>query len=107
MQASNAQSVNIRSFHPDSMQGNEFIYGITDVETAVCHVERLASKGLYTIVNETIDVNDGGVSGVVQNNFIEFSPGVTPRVWKTRQTQYAGLTLNLVSVSCSGPMVRT
>lgn len=79
LEASNARSVNIRSFHPDSMQGNEFIYGVTDVETAVSHVERLAAEGLYTIVHETIDVNDGGVSGVVQNGFIEFSPGVTPR----------------------------
>src|SRR5205085_475757 len=43
------------------------------------NVRRLAASGLYTILNETIDVRDGGVSGVVLGDIIEFAPGDTPR----------------------------
>ena len=38
-----------------------------------------ASKGLHTILNETIDINDGGVSGVSFANIIEFAPFDTPK----------------------------
>ena len=31
------------------------------------------------IVNESVDVNDGGVSGVSQGGLCEFAPGKTPR----------------------------
>ena len=31
------------------------------------------------ILNETVDVNDGGVSGVMQGGCLEFAPGVIPR----------------------------
>jgi hypothetical protein len=74
------QKVNIRSFLPNSPQGNEFLYGLTEVKLVVENLERLAKSGFYTIVNETIDVNDGGVSGVLQGGIIEFSPGSTPRI---------------------------
>jgi hypothetical protein len=43
------------------------------------HLSRLAGQGLYTIVNELIDTNDGGVSGVRQGDRIEFAPDDTPR----------------------------
>jgi hypothetical protein len=39
----------------------------------------LTAKGFYTIANETIDVSDGGVSGVVQGTAVEFAPDDTPR----------------------------
>ena len=42
-------------------------------------VYTFARQGFYTIVNETIDVNDGGVSGVAWGGVIEFSPHDTPR----------------------------
>jgi hypothetical protein len=42
-------------------------------------VDRLARQGLFTIVNETVDVNDGGVSGVLLGDVIEFAPKDTPR----------------------------
>lgn len=71
--------VNVRSFLPDQPQSHEFIYGISNLPEAFSHVERLTSKGLYVIINETIDVNDGGVSGVLQNDVVEFAPGVVPR----------------------------
>jgi hypothetical protein len=73
------RSVNIRSFAPDDAQSHEFIYGVTAVESAVMAVRRIAESGLYVIVNETVDVRDGGVSGVVQGGTIEFSPDDTPR----------------------------
>ncbi|SKA70883.1 hypothetical protein [Desulfobaculum bizertense] len=79
LKASPENSLNIRSFAPDSPQGNEFIYGLTDINEILLNLNRLAQKGLYTIVNETIDVNDGGVSGVLQNSRVEFAPGVIPR----------------------------
>jgi hypothetical protein len=42
-------------------------------------VERLSLQGLHVIANETIDVHDGGVSGVVLGGTIEFAPDDTPR----------------------------
>jgi hypothetical protein len=77
--ASPEGSLNVRSFLPDQPQSHEFVYGIKNQKEVCEHVERLASQGLYTIVNETIDVNDGGVSGVLQNGVVEFAPGVVPR----------------------------
>lgn len=79
LKKSSDQSINIRSYEPSSPQSREFIYGIQDVGKAVIAIERLSAEGLYTIVNETIDVHDGGVSGVLMGNRIEFSPDDTPR----------------------------
>jgi hypothetical protein len=72
-------TVNVRSFMPDDPKSREFIYGLKDVHEVVAHVRRLAATGLFTIVNETIDVNDGGVSGVLLGDVLEFAPGDTPR----------------------------
>ncbi len=72
-------SVNIRSFEPHNPKSREFIYGIKQADEAVAHLRRLSAEGLYTIVNETVDVNDGGVSGVAHGNVLEFAPGDTPR----------------------------
>lgn len=76
---STERSVNVRSFDPASPKSKEFVYGVTDAETLVAHVTRLAGEGLHTILNETVDVNDGGVSGVMLGGVIEFAPGDTPR----------------------------
>ena len=38
-----------------------------------------AGEGLHTIANETVDVDDGGVSGVALGGLVEFAPGDTPR----------------------------
>lgn len=73
-------SINIRSFRPDQPQGHEFLYGLTAIEDATHAIKRLTSQGLFVIANETVDVNDGGVSGVVHGNVMEFAPGGTPRV---------------------------
>jgi hypothetical protein len=74
-----AGSVNVRSFEPNNAKSREFIYGLTNEQQVAAEVGRLASLGLYTIINETIDVNDGGVSGVALGNLLEFAPGDTPR----------------------------
>jgi hypothetical protein len=72
-------SVNVRSFQAGESKSSTFLYGLTDTRDVVSRVRELASSGLYTIVNETIDVNDGGVSGVSYAGILEFAPGDTPR----------------------------
>lgn len=72
-------SLNLRSYAPDSPRSREFVYGIRDVREALAGLTRLISSGLFVIANETIDINDGGVSGVVQGGIMEFAPDDTPR----------------------------
>ena len=79
LRASADGSVNIRSFTPENSKGREFIYGVGDVARAASEARRLADAGLHTIVNETVNVNDGGVSGVCFGDLVEFAPGDTPR----------------------------
>jgi hypothetical protein len=74
-----AGTVNIRSFRPGRDKGNPFEYGIGKVEDAARIVGSLAAEGYSTIVNETIDTNDGGVSGVTLGGVMEFTPFDTPR----------------------------
>lgn len=76
---SHDKSVNIRTFKPGFLKGNPFYYGIKTVTEAVELLKKSAADGFYTIVNETIDIHDGGVSGVVMNDIIEFSPHDTPK----------------------------
>ncbi len=79
LSSSPESSVNIRSFQPENPKSREFIYGIRSAEEVVKNIRRLAGQGLYTIVNETVDVMDGGVSGVAFGDAIEFAPEDTPR----------------------------
>ena len=79
LESSPDKSVNVRSFTPENPKSREFIYGLQKVDDAVAAVVRLASSGLYTIVNETVNVNDGGVSGVALGDVLEVAPGDTPR----------------------------
>ena len=72
-------TVNVRSFTPENPKSREFIYALNNVHDVVAAVRRLASDGLYTIINETVNVNDGGISGVAIGNILEFAPGDTPR----------------------------
>jgi hypothetical protein len=71
--------VNVRSYLPDEPRSREFVYGLCSVDDALAVLRRLTSEGLHTIVNETVDVADGGVSGVIQGDIIEFAPDDTPR----------------------------
>lgn len=73
-------SVNVRSFSKDNQQkSTRFIMGITDVSEVLFIIDKNKSENLISIVNENIDVNDGGVSGVILGDSIEFSPNDTPR----------------------------
>lgn len=79
LHASSEKSVNVRSYVPESPRSKEFVYGLKSVEDVLATLDRLADNDLHLIVNETIDVNDGGVSGVIQGDVIEFAPDDTPR----------------------------
>lgn len=74
-----AGSVNVRSFRPSREKGNPFEYGITKIDEAIAVVRALAADGYFTMVNETINTGDGGVSGVVLGEVMEFAPLDTPR----------------------------
>ena len=79
LDASPERSVNIRSFDPASPKSQPFPYGLTTEAEVLSHLRELAGGGLHVIVCETVDVADGGVSGVVHGDIMEFSPGDTPR----------------------------
>jgi hypothetical protein len=72
-------TVNVRSFKPDQPQGNAFHYGLGSASDVIELVVRLTRAGFYVIVNETVDINDGGVSGVLQGGCLEFASGTVPR----------------------------
>jgi hypothetical protein len=72
-------AVNVRSFKPDDPDNHPFKMGLKTVDEAIAQVRMLAQQGLWTIVNESIDINDGGVSGVLADELVEFSPDATPR----------------------------
>src|SRR5437588_479782 len=64
MLVSPEKQLNVRSFRVGDAANQEFVYGLSTVDSVLGHVHRLAGSGLHTIVNETIDIRDGGVSGV-------------------------------------------
>lgn len=84
--ASPEHSVNVRSFDPSNPESRRFIEGLKSPAEASALVETLAANGLHTIVNETIDKSDGGVSGVLMSNILEFAPDATPRCVESRDS---------------------
>lgn len=73
--------VNVRTFDPAGVRKSSALYmNIADVQTILARLEDAAAEGLYGIVNESIDVRDGGVSGVALPEVVEFAPDATPRV---------------------------
>ena len=77
--AAPAGSVNVRSFRAGAATGGPFTYGLTRTGDVLAVLASRAGEGLHTIANETIDVDDGGVSGVALGGLVEFAPGDTPR----------------------------
>ncbi|MGH3102443.1 MAG: hypothetical protein ACRDPU_15765, partial [Thermoleophilia bacterium] len=71
--------VNVRSFLAGAPKGGPFSYGLTRRDDVMAVLRARAADGLHTIANETVDVDDGGVSGVAQGRLVEFAPGDTPR----------------------------
>jgi hypothetical protein len=72
-------SVNVRSFAPDDPKSKPFDYGLKTVDDVMASLTARSNEGLHTILNETVDINDGGVSGVAFGQVIEFAPHDTPR----------------------------
>jgi len=79
LERSSDHAVNVRSFAPDQPRSREFLQNLKTVDAVSAHLTRLGAAGLITIVNETIDVSDGGVSGVATPTTLEFAPDSTPR----------------------------
>lgn len=81
IKSSRTGAVNIRSFSPSIMKGNTLIYNknICDIDEIITEVKKNCSEGKHSIINENIDVNDGGVSGVVLGDVVEFAPKDTPK----------------------------
>lgn len=79
--SSNSKSINIRSFSLTSMKGHSLVYGKKkdDIDEIIRIIQENCELNKYSIINETIDINDGGVSGVVLGNIIEFAPNDTPK----------------------------
>jgi len=71
--------INIRSYEPSDPRSREFFYGLNSPMEALAIARRLAGERLFVIVNETVNVTDGGVSGVIHGPVIEFAPDDTPR----------------------------
>jgi hypothetical protein len=72
-------TLNLRSFTPDNPRSRDFHYGLADLAQVEALVRKMSGEGLYVIANETVDVADGGVSGVIQGGVVEFAPDDTPR----------------------------
>lgn len=81
LESAPSKLINIRSYSPEVMKGNKLIYGmkLKDIDEILWLIENNSKNGKYSIINENIDINDGGVSGVVLGNIIEFSPKDTPK----------------------------
>jgi len=71
--------LNVRTYRPERPEGNPFLRKLSSVDAVVDALKGHAADGLHTIVNENIDENDGGVSGVSHAGQLEFAPDATPR----------------------------
>lgn len=76
-----SKSVNIRSFSSSARKGNTLILNrkIEDIDDILSTIDTNSQMGKYSIINENISIHDGGVSGVVLGNIIEFCPDDTPK----------------------------
>ena len=79
LKASAESKVNVRTFSQTFSKGGEFVMGLSDVKTVLSTIEGITRTGISVIVNESIDIKDGGVSGVFFGNTVEFAPDDTPR----------------------------
>jgi hypothetical protein len=81
--ATGARFVNIRTYTPDAPDGNPFFFGrkgfVDTPKRVAAKVRQMMKEGYYVIINEQIDIMDGGFSGVVFGDVAEFASGHTPR----------------------------
>lgn len=71
--------VNVRSYHPYEPESKPLVMRLKTVDDVTATLRARQNEGLHTLVNETIDERDGGVSGVVLGDLVEFTPDATPR----------------------------
>jgi hypothetical protein len=74
-----SKKVNVRTFKPGATKGNKLVRNLNTVAEVASLVRQRARNGFFAIINESIPLDDGGVSGVVTNEVIEFAPGDTPK----------------------------
>lgn len=79
LNASVDAKVNVRTFSETFSKGGEFLMGLSEPADVLAAIDRFTRTGISVIVNESIDIHDGGVSGVVFGNAVEFAPDDTPR----------------------------
>lgn len=68
----------------ESSMGNAFntsnnLLKYADIDEIMNIIEKNSQMGKYSIINENISIHDGGVSGVVLGDIIEFCPDDTPK----------------------------
>jgi hypothetical protein len=71
--------VNVRSYRPEQSKGQPLRYGLKSVSEVMDVLRENQRLGNFSIVNETVDIHDGGVSGVALGDIIEFSPDDSPQ----------------------------
>lgn len=71
--------VNVRSYDPQTPESRPFTMHHDNVDEVLGVLNARRNEGLHTIVNEDVNNMDGGVSGVVFGNMVEFVPFETPR----------------------------
>jgi hypothetical protein len=71
-------TVNVRTFVPERPKGEPLVADLK-LDGALSVLASNRESGKYSIINETIPITDGGVSGVLLGNIIEFAPWSTPK----------------------------
>src|ERR1017187_1232603 len=74
-----SKAINIRSFRPGAEKGQKLIRDIASASDAAAAIRQRGREGFFTIANEVIPLEDGGVSGVIVGGVIEFAPFDTPK----------------------------
>ena len=79
LNAAESKAVNVRSFRPGETKGQRLIQNLQTPKSIADVVRERAASGYFTIANELIPLDDGGVSGVAMGDIIEFAPADTPK----------------------------
>lgn len=91
--------VNVRTFTDRVNEKTTFRYGMKDVDEVLSAVKDNASKGWNSLINECIDKDDTGVSGIIVDSVTEFSPYATPRDIEKENSRFLTLpTVNAMKI---------
>lgn len=88
LRASGENRLNVRTVVPGDplARGHAFHYGLSDPQALEAAIFQVLRCGQIALVNETIDIDDGGISGVLAGSILEVAPGATPRCVETSGT---------------------